>query len=113
MDDIEHRSPDAAHPSRRHRIAMVAHDNCKADLLDWARYNQGLLARLHLIATGTTDQLLARELALPVELLRSGPLGGDLQIGARVAEGGIDLLLFFWDPLDFVASSPLLGSKHQ
>ncbi len=60
---------------------MVAHDNCMSDLLEWARDNQGLLARHHVIATGATGRLLAGELALPVELLRRGPLGGDLQIG--------------------------------
>ncbi len=81
------------------RIALVAHDSRKADLLDWARYNRGSLARHELFATGTTGALVASELGLEVTRLLSGPLGGDQQIGARVAAGELDLLVFFWDPL--------------
>jgi len=84
----------------RKQIALIAHDNKKADLIDWARYNRELLSRHDLIATGTTGRLLASELALDVACFLSGPIGGDQQIGARLAEGDVDLLIFFWDPLE-------------
>ncbi len=82
------------------RIALIAHDNRKADLLDWARFNRGTLAEHELFATGTTGGLLAQELELEVTRFRSGPLGGDQQVGAAIAEGRIDCVVFFWDPLE-------------
>lgn len=81
-------------------IALIAHDNKKQDMVDWARVNEAVLRRHRLIATGTTGGLLERELGLLVEKLRSGPLGGDQQIGAKIVEGEVDLVVFFWDPLE-------------
>lgn len=83
----------------RKRVALIAHDNRKADLLQWARVNREVLAGHDLFATGTTGGILADELDLDITRFKSGPLGGDQQIGARIAEGEIDLVIFFWDPL--------------
>jgi methylglyoxal synthase len=81
-------------------IAIVAHDNKKKDLLAWARFNRDALSRHKLVATGTTGSLLEGELDLPVVRVQSGPLGGDQQIGAKISEGEVDVLIFFWDPLE-------------
>ncbi|HWE82194.1 MAG TPA: methylglyoxal synthase [Gaiellaceae bacterium] len=83
----------------RKRIALIAHDNRKADLLAWAKFNRGTLARHDLYATGTTGGMVADELDVPVHRFLSGPLGGDQQVGAAIAEGRIDAVIFFWDPL--------------
>lgn len=89
----------AAMPPRK-RVAMIAHDNRKADLLDWAGYNVATLSRHELSATGTTGGLLEERLGLRVRKFLSGPLGGDQQVGAAIAEGRLDLVIFFWDPLE-------------
>jgi methylglyoxal synthase len=85
---------------RRKRIALIAHDNCKTDLLDWARYNRVALAHHDLHATGTTGAMLAGELDLSITRFLSGPLGGDQQVGAAIVEGRIDFVIFFWDPFE-------------
>ena len=128
--------------SNRKRVALIAHDNRKDDMLDWARFNRGTLARHELFATGTTGGTISAALDLPVHRYLSGPMGGDQQIGAAIAEGRIDFVVFFWDPLephphdvdvkallriavvynvpiacnrstaDFVLSSPLMGGEY-
>ncbi|MHB1534655.1 MAG: methylglyoxal synthase [Acidimicrobiales bacterium] len=87
-------------PDERRRVALVAHDNKKPDLLDWVEYNQGTLSKHDLIATGTTGKLIADRFGLETIRLLSGPIGGDQQLGARIAEGAVDVLIFFWDPLE-------------
>lgn len=129
-------------PSRK-RIALIAHDNCKAEMLEWAEFNRETLATHELHATGTTGMLLSDELGLTVHRFLSGPLGGDQQVGAAIAEGRIDFLVFFWDPFepqphdvdvkallriavvcnvptacnrataDFILSSPLTGGEYR
>jgi methylglyoxal synthase len=128
---------------RRKQIALIAHDNRKSDLLEWSTFNRATLAEHEVHATGTTGALLARELGLPVNRFLSGPLGGDQQVGAAIAEGRIDFVIFFWDPLephphdvdvkallriavvynvpiacnrasaDFMLSSPLMSEEYQ
>ena len=85
---------------RSKKIALVAHDNKKRDLLEWAKFNRDLLAHHQIFATGTTGRILEQQLGFKVVKLKSGPLGGDQQIGAKIVEGKIDFLIFFWDPLE-------------
>jgi len=82
------------------RIALIAHDNKKYDLLEWAKYNRDTLAQHIVLATGTTGKILEEALKIDIVKLQSGPLGGDQQIGAKIAEGDIDFVIFFWDPLE-------------
>ncbi len=82
------------------RVALVAHDNKKQDLIEWAIYNKRVLSQHELIATGTTGKLLEEHLVKPVKKVFSGPLGGDQQIGAMIAEEKLDILIFFWDPME-------------
>lgn len=82
------------------KIALVAHDNKKRDLLEWAKFNRSLLAGHKLYATGTTGKIIEQELGMEITKLQSGPLGGDQQVGSRIVNGEIDFLIFFWDPLE-------------
>jgi methylglyoxal synthase len=98
--------PDPSRPSSAQvempeckRIALIAHDDRKLDLLDWVRFNRDTLARHELFGTGTTGGMVAGALGLPVHRYLSGPLGGDQQVGAGIAEGRLDIVIFFWDPL--------------
>lgn len=90
----------------RKRIALIAHDHQKANLLDWAVFNRGTLQRHELYATGTTGTRLIEEVGVEVTRFRSGPLGGDQQIGAAIVEGRMDMVVFFWDPLEAQPHDP-------
>ncbi|MCW4044834.1 MAG: methylglyoxal synthase [Candidatus Bathyarchaeota archaeon] len=84
---------------QKKRIALIAHDRQKQNLLEWVKFNKGTLLKHELYATGTTGKILEKELGSKITIFESGPLGGDQQIGSRIAEGCIDFLIFFWDPL--------------
>ncbi|HEY9159848.1 MAG TPA: methylglyoxal synthase [Desulfomonilia bacterium] len=86
--------------SKKKKIALVAHDNKKVEMLEWAKFNKILLAQHKIFATGTTGRLLEEVLGIKVNKLQSGPLGGDQQIGAMIVGGEIDFMIFFWDPLE-------------
>jgi methylglyoxal synthase len=88
------------------KIALVAHDNKKRDLVEWAKFNRDLLAHHEVYATGSTGAILERELGFPIQRLQSGPLGGDQQIGAKIVDNEIDVLIFFWDPLEPMPHDP-------
>ncbi len=133
----------AARTGAKRRIGVVAHDNKKKDILEWANFNKGSLLKHRLYATGTTGEILEKELGVPVVKMQSGPLGGDQQMGAKIVDGEIDCLIFFWDPLephphdpdvkallriavvwnvpiacnrataDFMISSPLMSGSYQ
>lgn len=92
--------------SKQKTIALVAHDNKKKDLIEWAKYNRDSLANHKILATGTTGTLLEKTLNIKIEKLQSGPLGGDQQIGAMISQSEIDLLIFFWDPLEAQPHDP-------
>ena len=85
---------------KRKKIALVAHDNKKQDLIEWAKFNRGNLGEHEIYATGTTGKLLEQDLGFKITRLQSGPLGGDQQLGAKISENKIDVLIFFWDPLE-------------
>ena len=135
MTDIES-------PAKK-RIALVAHDNMKDEMLEWAKDHRNELFKHALVGTGTTGRIVAEHTGLEVERLKSGPLGGDQQLGGRIAEGRVDIMVFFWDPLepqphdpdikallriaavwnipvacnrasaDFIISSPLISQVYQ
>ncbi len=92
-------------PAHKH-VALVAHDNCKPELLRWVQENKEKLQRHFLYATGTTGHMLSKETGLAIKNMISGPMGGDQQIGALISEGKIDVLVFFWDPLNSVPHDP-------
>ena len=91
---------------RDKKVVLVAHDNKKRDLAEWTKFNKVLLAHHTIYATGTTGVLLEKELGFPIHKLESGPLGGDQQIGAKIVDGDIDFLIFFWDPLESLSHDP-------
>jgi len=85
--------------NKQKKIALIAHDNKKSDLISWAKKNSSVLSKHFLCGTGTTSRLISEETSLPVKPYRSGPLGGDQQIGAAIVDGKVDFMIFFWDPL--------------
>lgn len=129
--------------NKKKRIALIAHDNRKQDLLNWVKANEDELSKHEFLGTGTTSKLISENTKLEVHGFLSGPLGGDIQIGSHIVEGNIDILIFFWDPLqsqphdpdvkallriavlndiptstniasaDFMLSSPLMNEEYQ
>ena len=91
---------------RRRTIALIAHDNKKAEIVNWSLRNKTTLEKYDLCGTGTTAKLIAEATDLTVKRYLSGPMGGDQQIGAKVAEGKIDMVIFFWDPLEAQPHDP-------
>ncbi len=91
---------------KKKKIALVAHDNKKETLLEWVKFNRYLLSLHELYATGTTGKIIEKELGIEIHKLQSGPLGGDQQIGAKIANGEINFLIFFWDPLESLPHDP-------
>jgi methylglyoxal synthase len=81
------------------RVALIAHDGCKSEFAEWVTFNRGTLSRCELVATGTTGGMVANATGLSIDLLLSGPLGGDAQVGAMLVDARLDLIVFFWDPL--------------
>jgi len=92
--------------SSRKNIALVAHDNKKNELIEWAFYNRSTLTKHKLYATGTTGIMLEKAIDQPIIKFLSGPLGGDQQVGASIAEGKLDVLIFFWDPMEAQPHDP-------
>ncbi len=88
------------------RIALVAHDHKKKELLDWVKHNKKILGQHELYGTGTTGKLISGETDLSVQPMKSGPMGGDLQIGSMIAEGKLEVLIFFWDPMEAQPHDP-------
>jgi len=92
--------------SKQKHIALIAHDNMKKELIDWVTKNKKILRKHFLCGTGTTSRMISETVELPVKAFKSGPMGGDQQIGARIAEGNIDMMIFFWDPLEAQPHDP-------
>ncbi len=92
--------------TEKKRIALIAHDNKKADIVEWAMHNKAVLERYSLCGTGHTAKLVENATGLPVKAFKPGPMGGDQQVGAAIAEGKIDAVVFFWDPLSAQPHDP-------